>query len=332
MTRSVKSMTDAVKLILLDRDGTLIEKRKPYVLKLDGVKLAEALETLGVDCRFNRIGYKWNSIIYSAFYDKDFYINNGITSSRHSDLVIAHNCHKAAVEAMSEHFGLGYALYKKFQRKNRRILKMEKEVYAENPLVVATSKGTAKELKEHYDVDAKVIAGGVDADFFKPDKYRLRRPPTAVWIGYEPRRKGLNEAIRICEKAGFLLNVIGIEKKDTDTVIYYGKVANEKLPMHYGFADVFLLPSVHEGFCMASLEAAACGLPILMPKVNGAEELIIEGGTGFFLRDWGNNYGAMWVAHHSRAEMGRNARKKVLKEYTWDKVAGKYEKLIKGEK
>jgi glycosyltransferase involved in cell wall biosynthesis len=42
----------------------------------------------------------------------------------------------------------------------------------------------------------------------------------------------------------------------------------------YRGADLFVLPTVYEAFCRAAHEAAACGLPVVAPPVNGIRELV----------------------------------------------------------
>jgi glycosyltransferase involved in cell wall biosynthesis len=45
-------------------------------------------------------------------------------------------------------------------------------------------------------------------------------------------------------------------------------------------ADVLLLTSRAESFCLAALEAAACGVPAVGPRVGGLPEVVAHGETG----------------------------------------------------
>jgi glycosyltransferase involved in cell wall biosynthesis len=48
-------------------------------------------------------------------------------------------------------------------------------------------------------------------------------------------------------------------------------------------ADAFVFPSAYEVFSLALLEAAAAGLPLIVPPLNGAEEFLRDGVNGFLI-------------------------------------------------
>lgn len=45
--------------------------------------------------------------------------------------------------------------------------------------------------------------------------------------------------------------------------------------------DLLLMTSLYESFCLAALEAMACGVPVLATKVGGLPEVVVHGKTGF---------------------------------------------------
>jgi glycosyltransferase involved in cell wall biosynthesis len=49
---------------------------------------------------------------------------------------------------------------------------------------------------------------------------------------------------------------------------------------HYNLADVFVMPSYGEGFGIALIEAAACGIPIVGSSADGSGDALLDGRLG----------------------------------------------------
>ncbi len=61
-------------------------------------------------------------------------------------------------------------------------------------------------------------------------------------------------------------------------VIFPGYVPDADLPELYSGADVFVLPSLEEGFGLPVLEAMACGTPVILSKAGALPEVAGEAG------------------------------------------------------
>ncbi|MFX0210075.1 MAG: glycosyltransferase family 4 protein, partial [Candidatus Hodarchaeota archaeon] len=113
------------------------------------------------------------------------------------------------------------------------------------------------------------------------------------------------------------------ELKIEDVVSLPGYVSDEDLPILYNGSDLFVFPSVFEGFGMPVLEAMACGVPVIssnfcsLPEVVGNASLLVDPLNVDLLA------GAM---HRilSNEELRNELIKKGLervKQFTWEKTA-----------
>ncbi len=68
----------------------------------------------------------------------------------------------------------------------------------------------------------------------------------------------------------------------TEDVIFAGYVPDEDLPAFYNLADLFVFPSLYEGFGLPPLEAMACGVPVVcsntssLPEVAGDVAIMVD--------------------------------------------------------
>lgn len=59
---------------------------------------------------------------------------------------------------------------------------------------------------------------------------------------------------------------------------------SNNIPHELSMASIFVLTSMHEGFCLAAIEALSCGLPVIANKVPGLTEIIDKQGCGFLVQ------------------------------------------------
>lgn len=90
---------------------------------------------------------------------------------------------------------------------------------------------------------------------------------------------------------------------------------------------------IEEAFGSPTLESAACGCCVIIPKNSGVSELFIHGVHGYFSRELTPNVFAMYIlqlfSDITKAEkMGRNAYEKA-KQYTWSRYAKDISRVIK---
>jgi glycosyltransferase involved in cell wall biosynthesis len=173
-------------------------------------------------------------------------------------------------------------------------------------LLVAISEGSAADLRRLYPAArVAVMPRGIDLRRFHPDVEDGRRfreehgvPEDAVvalFVDQQHRPlKGLDIAIEAFAQARAAgvgpdrLWVVGAGSEPyaelaqrlgvADEVTFLGYT--DEVERCYRGADLFVLPTVYEAFCRAAHEAAACGLPVVAPPVNGIRELVGAGEAG----------------------------------------------------
>lgn len=64
-------------------------------------------------------------------------------------------------------------------------------------------------------------------------------------------------------------------------VLFTGYVPDEALPLWYNAADLFVLPSLYEGFGMPAVEAMACGTPVIVADSSSLPEAVGTAGLRF---------------------------------------------------
>jgi glycosyltransferase involved in cell wall biosynthesis len=116
---------------------------------------------------------------------------------------------------------------------------------------------------------------------------------------------------------------------------FTGALEGEALARAYASSDVFLFPSETETFGNVTLEAMACGLPVIVADAPGSSSLVRDGVTGFLVAGADR---VRFVDHIARIaadgtlrlRLGQAARREALA-YGWDAVLGQllayYEEL-----
>ncbi len=233
---------------------------------------------------------------------------------------------------------------------------IEKKLYTARPgkavpTFLPVSRGVEAELRKHYAIGGapvRIIPNAADVEKFKPlgsvERGAWRREqgipedvPLAVFAGGEWARKGLHLAIQGLGKMRNRTLWLFVAGDDPDRErfkqmarsegvadrVVFGGFRND-VEKAMGAADLFLFPSYYEAFSLATIEAAACGLPIVAAKINGTEDFIIAGETGEFVQhdpaDIALVLDRLISDREKLAKMGTTARCRAERDYTWDRV------------
>jgi colanic acid/amylovoran biosynthesis glycosyltransferase len=115
-----------------------------------------------------------------------------------------------------------------------------------------------------------------------------------------------------------------------DCVKLLGKKNRDEILELYNKVDVFLLPSLYEGIANVCLEAMSMELPVISTKCGGMEEVIENGKDGLLCEVYSPNdiaekLGLIANDYVTRKQLGINARKKVLQDFTLQRQVNVFE-------
>ena len=180
-----------------------------------------------------------------------------------------------------------------------------------------------------------VIPYGVDCRRFSPAPASARPsingPLELLFVGRINQRKGIKyllEALRLLKSPNVHLTICGRVVDSLDIFKDYAgqvdirpSVSAEELQAAYRAADLFVFPSVAEGFGQVLLESLASGLPILSTTHTAAPDLIDEGVQGFVVEPRRPDLLAAridWAAtHRSELRAMREPARARAEQFSW---------------
>lgn len=121
------------------------------------------------------------------------------------------------------------------------------------------------------------------------------------------------------------------KSKLVNEVIFTGNVPVEDIPCYMAASDIFVLPSLSEGFPLVIIEAMASGLPIVATKVTGLPEIVKDGENGFLVEAKNPDQIAekvlLLLKDDNLRERISKINKERSKEYSLENVVDKLEKI-----
>ena len=193
-----------------------------------------------------------------------------------------------------------------FRRANRTYLRIFTSLSARRARrIIAISEHTRRDVIRLLGIPAErvnVVYCGVDAAFHpcpaaEVRAFRQRHDLPERFILFvgtlEPRKNArrLIEAYAQIRDLGVKLVIAGgkgwlyedifatVERLGLSNEVFFaGYVPAEELPLWYNAADLFVFPSLYEGFGLPPLEAMACGTPVVSSNAASLPEVIGEAG------------------------------------------------------
>lgn len=155
---------------------------------------------------------------------------------------------------------------------------------------------------------------------FLPEQYKL------VIVGTGPDRGMLEKLVA--------------EKKLQGRVKFAGQVNHKEIPHYLQISDIFVRPSLSEGFGNSFIEAMAAGIPVIATPVGGIPDFLYDPkinperfATGIFCKvsdpeDLAGKISMLMEKNELRKELVHNAKKMALEKYDWSLIAAEMKEKV----
>lgn len=222
-------------------------------------------------------------------------------------------------------------------------------------MIFTDSENTKKDILHYFNVKPEkinVIYCGVGSEFAKKEEtikylYEKFNIPTdkkiLLYVGnLKPHKnlEGLLKAFSLFEdkekyrlllvgKAFEKYNVLEDKEKELnikDYVIHTGIVTQTELVDLYNLADLFVFPSLYEGFGLPVLEALACGTKVACSNASSLPEIggdLVEYFNPYDFEDMKNK-----IESALNKEFEKDKVDNWLKKFSWKKASEEYKKKI----
>ena len=236
-------------------------------------------------------------------------------------------------------------------------LTMQGRVARRLPSVLTVSHSSARDIVAEFGVDpgrVEVIPLGVDAEVFRlPTLPRMPGRVVAMASADTPM-KGIATLLEAFAKlraerdlelvlvakpvAGGMTESLVERLAIRDSVRFVNGISDIELAELIGSAEIACVPSLYEGFSLPTVEAMACGTPLVVsrggaiPEVVGQDGLCADLVTPGDVGELADAIGALLDDPARRTAMSRAGRLRALEHYSWTSVAvatvGAYERAI----
>jgi len=220
---------------------------------------------------------------------------------------------------------------------NKNNIDRYKEEFLNSEYFIVASKMVRESLLFSGVIEDKVtiIPYGVDIDKFEfKVEQNLSLPLKIIYVGEISYRKGIHHLLKVISEFSdkkvelFLCgdfkdtSKLFIKYKNISNIHFLGFVTRDILAKRYASSDIFILPTLGEGYGLVVLEALSVGLPCIVSDLAGGNDAIINGYNGFEFPA-GDNLALkstiQWFIDNpvKLLEMSVNSRTSILNQ-TWD--------------
>lgn len=208
--------------------------------------------------------------------------------------------------------------------------------------VIAISKESARWAEFWGAKDVRVIYEGIDTEKFKPlNSGGLQERGEFMLLAVSPLEEieivrkdfeSLLRALREIVDAGLNVKLVIVGRKGAGhsllqkivkdlgigkNIVFTGFIPESELLALYRRCDVFVLPSLHEGFPTVCAEAQACEKPVISVNASSIPEVIKDAETGLLVSpknpvELANAITKLLCDSRLRQQLGKSGRKRVI--------------------
>ena len=214
--------------------------------------------------------------------------------------------------------------------------KAQQDFYEKCAGIFVMGEWLKKDLVKRNKIDENkihVVSGGINVDTSLID-YSKKQGNKILFVGSDFKIKNGYLVIEAFKKAKQIrkdlqLYIIGCDIDINEEGIYVlGELNHKEITDYYNMCDIFCMPSLHEGYGIAFIEALTFGLPCIARNAYEMPYLIEDGVTGRLLNDRNDSdeLARLMLETIDDEKMKNNVRSRkneYIKKYSWDEVANK---------
>ncbi|MCL5012640.1 MAG: glycosyltransferase family 4 protein [Firmicutes bacterium] len=226
--------------------------------------------------------------------------------------------------------------------------------------IVAISQSTYRDIADFFPQLAQkvtVIANGVHPDYFHPvaveqmerltASYGLAKRPRLLYVGGYDARKNVHTILQACQKIfsrmkdGELVLVGALHHEPTlravkelgleDRVIFTPYLLRNQVVGLYQAADLFVYPSMYEGFGLPPAQALAMGVPVIAGDIPAVSEVVGDSGllvSPHNVDEWVETISRVIQTPALAQKMAARGRARA-EDFNWENIAEQYQKLYR---
>jgi glycosyltransferase involved in cell wall biosynthesis len=257
--------------------------------------------------------------------------------------------HPITVDRRLELAELGWNAWQHLtKRRWYSFLKMQKRVLRKLPRLITVSRTSRTDIIDEFGVDPgriDVVPVGVDQKIFRPQPEIETVPGRMLAvISSDVPLKGLSFLLEAVAKLrtevpeAHLVVIGRMRDKDPgrrmvakfgieDAVTFTGNIPYDEMIRLYGTAQIAVVPSLYEGFSLPSIQAMACGLPLVCTRAGAIPEVAgKDGETALLVPPADPSALAAAIKRILEDEplqkrLSKAARERVLERFTWAAMA-----------